>query len=113
VGDPGCALHHARTQYLEQPGGGSLRFTDNGGDPVEIQTDAPAGPGTFSYYLPGRRPPFRSDDRAERAGNSAGMGCDQPGVTWESIGINGAEAPLILKWDQTLFSRYLKDNSPA
>jgi lysophospholipase L1-like esterase len=37
----------------------------------------------------------------------------QPGVTWEAIGINGAEAPLILRWDQKLFSQYIKDNSPA
>ncbi len=40
-------------QYLQQPGGGSLRFTDNGSDPVEIQTDAPdIGPGTYKYTLP-------------------------------------------------------------
>lgn len=31
----------------------------------------------------------------------------QPGVTWESMGINGAEAPLMLRWNQALFTGYL------
>jgi len=40
-------------QYLQQPGGGSLRFSDNGLDTAEIQTDAQeTGPGTYSYSCP-------------------------------------------------------------
>ena len=31
----------------------------------------------------------------------------QPGVTWEAMGINGAEAPLMLRWNQALFTAYL------
>jgi len=101
-------------QYLEQPGGGGLRFTDNDGDPIEIQTatDQP-GPGTFHYTCPTGDHHFeiRTEDRAPVT--LLGWVATQPGVTWESIGINGAEAPLILKWNQPLFSQYLKDNSPA
>ena len=101
-------------QYLQQPGGGSLRFTDNGGDPVEIETDAPAtGPGTFSYICPAGDHHFEVTTERSAPVTLLGWVATQPGVTWESLGINGAEAPLILKWDQTLFSRYLKDNSPA
>jgi lysophospholipase L1-like esterase len=101
-------------QYLQQPGGGGLRFTDNGGDPVEIATDAPdTGPGTFSYICPAGDHHFEVMTEQSAPVTLLGWVATQPGVTWESIGINGAEAPLILKWDQTLFSRYLKDNSPA
>jgi len=101
-------------QYLQQPGGGSLRFTDNGGDPVEIETDAPiAGPGTYSYFCPPGDHHFEVATEQRAPVTLLGWVATQPGVTWESIGINGAEAPLILKWDQPLFSRYLKDNSPA
>jgi len=101
-------------QYLQQPGGGRLRFTDNGGEPVEIETDAPeAGPGTFSYPCPEGDHHFEVTTEQSAPVSLLGWVATQPGVTWESIGINGAEAPLILKWDQTLFSRYLKDNSPA
>jgi len=101
-------------QYLEQPGGGSLRFTDNGGDPVEIETDAPiAGPGTYSYFCPDGDHHFEVTTEQRAPVTLLGWVATQPGVTWESIGINGAEAPLILKWDQALFSSYLKENSPA
>lgn len=101
-------------QYLEQPGGGSFTFTDNGGDPVEIQTDAAAtGPGTFTYNCPEGEHRFEILTEENAPVTLFGMVALQPGVTWESIGINGAEAPLMLKWDQSIFSQYLKDNSPA
>jgi lysophospholipase L1-like esterase len=101
-------------QYLEQPNGGSLRFTDNDGEPVEIDTDAAqTGPGTFTYTCPAGDHSFRLETEKNAPVTLFGWVATQPGVTWEAIGINGAEAPLILKWDQVLFSRYLKDNSPA
>ena len=110
--DAPCAT--LELQYLQQPGGGRLRFTDNGGEPVEIETDAPeTGPGTFSYLCPEGDHHFEVMTEESAPVSLLGWVATQPGVTWESIGINGAEAPLILKWDQTLFSRYLKDNSPA
>ena len=31
----------------------------------------------------------------------------QPGVTWEAMGLNGAQAPLILDWYQPIFTSYL------
>ena len=37
----------------------------------------------------------------------------QPGITWEAMGINGAEAPLILRWNQPLFQGYLAAAHPA
>ena len=101
-------------QYLQQHGGGSFRFSDNGGQPTEIETDAPdTGPGTFSYICQPGDHHFEVTTEQSAPVTLLGWVATQPGVTWESIGINGAEAPLILKWDQTLFSRYLKDNSPA
>jgi lysophospholipase L1-like esterase len=101
-------------QYLQQPGGGSLRFTDNGADAAEIETDAATpGPGTFSYVCPTGDHHFEVTTEQRAPVTLLGWVATQPGVTWESIGINGAEAPLMLKWDQPLFSRYLKDNSPA
>ncbi len=101
-------------QYLQQPGGGSLRFSDNGVDTAEIQTDAAAaGPGTYTYFCTPGDHHFEVTTGHSAPVTLLGWVATQPGVTWESIGINGAEAPLILKWDQPLFSQYLKDNSPA
>jgi len=101
-------------QFLQQPGGGNLLFTDNGGDPVTIATDATEiGPGTFRYNCPPGDHHFEVQTEDYAPVTLLGWVATQPGVTWEMIGINGAEAPLILKWDQKLFSQYLKDNSPA
>ena len=101
-------------QYLQQPGGGTLRFSDNGIDTAEIQTDAAAtGPGTYTYFCTAGEHHFDVTTEQSAPVTLLGWVATQPGVTWESIGINGAEAPLILKWDQSLFSQYLKDNSPA
>ena len=35
------------------------------------------------------------------------------GITYEALGINGAEAPLILRWDENMQSSYLKERTPA
>jgi lysophospholipase L1-like esterase len=101
-------------EYLAQPGGGSLSFTDNAGDPVEIDTAADAiGPGSFHYSCPAGDHHFLLTKADSSPVTLLGWVATQPGVTWEAIGINGAEAPLILRWDQKLFSEYIKDNSPA
>lgn len=101
-------------QYLEQPGGGGLRFTDNDGDPVEIQTASDAvAAGTFNYNCTPGDHVFRVTTEQDAPVALLGWVTTQPGVTWECLGINGAEAPLMLRWDQQLFSSYLKDNSPA
>ena len=110
--DAPCAT--LELEYLQQPGGGSLQFTDNRSYPVEIQTDAPdIGPGTYKYACPAGDHHFEVITNQNAPVTLLGWVATQPGVTWESIGINGAEAPLILKWDQALFSSYLKENSPA
>ena len=101
-------------EFLAQPSGGSLSFTDNGGDPVEISTAADAiGPGSFHYACPAGDHHFLLTKEDSSPVTLLGWVATQPGVTWEAIGINGAEAPLILRWDQKLFAQYIKDNSPA
>jgi lysophospholipase L1-like esterase len=110
--DASCAS--LELQYLQQPGGGSLRFTDNGGEPTVIATDGTeTGPGTFRYTCTPGDHHFELETADYAPVTLLGWVATQPGVTWEMIGINGAEAPLILRWDQKLFSQYLKDNSPA
>jgi lysophospholipase L1-like esterase len=101
-------------EFLAQPGGGSLSFTDNGGDPIEVDTAADAiGPGSFHYTCQAGDHHFVLIKEDNSPVTLFSWVATQPGVTWESIGINGAEAPLILRWDQKLLSQYIKDNSPA
>jgi hypothetical protein len=42
-----------------------------------------------------------------------GFVTEQPGVTYEAIGLNGAEASLMTRWDQTVFDGYLRHRDPA
>ena len=42
-----------------------------------------------------------------------GFVTEQPGLTYEAIGLNGAEAGLILRWDQPIFESYLRQRDPA
>lgn len=101
-------------EYLVQPGGGSIQFTDNGTPMAEIDTDGESyAAGRFSYQCPVGDHHFALTTESDQPVTLLGWVATQPGVTWECLGINGAEAPLILKWDQALFSSYLKSNDPA
>jgi lysophospholipase L1-like esterase len=101
-------------EYLVQPGGGSIQFTDNGTLVTEIDTDGQSyEPGSFNYQCPVGDHHFAVITESNQPVTLLGWIATKPGVTWECLGINGAEAPLILKWDQALFSSYLKSNDPA
>ncbi len=115
-------------QYLQQPGGGSLEVSDNGQVVGRIDTGTPApdtatgisttagvgyGAGTWRYdcpnaqgyaYMPHHFVLTTQTDAPVRLLGTVAL---QPGATWEAMGINGAEAPLMLKWEQTLFTTYL------
>ena len=103
--------------FLKQPGGGGLRVTDNDIVIADLPTDASAAtPGTFRYTCPENDLPsagepdhhFVVTTESSAPVRLFGLTTLEPGATWESIGINGAVAPLILRWDQTLFTTYLR-----
>lgn len=108
--------------YLQQPGGGALKLTDNGVEVASITTDSPGfSPGNLRYTCPDapNQPDPEPDHHFVLTTQSNapvrlfGLTALQPGVTWESIGINGAEAPLLLRWDQALFTPYLRDSAAS
>ncbi len=66
-----------------------------------LHYDCPAGSHHFSFTSQGGGPV-----------RLLGTVALQPGITWESIGINGAEAPLLLRWNQRLFQGYMAAAAP-
>lgn len=101
-------------EYLIQPGGGTIQFTDNGTPVSELDTAGENfAPGAYHYQCPAGDHHFSVITESNQPVTLLGWVATEPGVTWECLGINGAEAPLILKWDQPLFSAYLKSNDPA
>jgi lysophospholipase L1-like esterase len=100
--------------YFRQPGGGEFVVEDNEAELERISTDGEAGPGYFRRVLPAgmHRLAARTLDAApvrlfgwvlEKGG----------GVTWEPLGINGAQADLLLLWDERLLKSHLERRNPA
>jgi lysophospholipase L1-like esterase len=110
-----------QVQYLRQPGGGALDFSDNGQPVSEIKTgtedsaDAAAserGAGTFTYSCTPGEHEFQLITLDSAPVRLLGLVTEQAGVTYECLGINGAVAPLILKWNQQMFADYLGQRNP-
>jgi lysophospholipase L1-like esterase len=107
-----------QVEYLRQPGGGGLDFSVDGQPVSEIKTgtDADAsserGAGTFTYSCSPGVHEFQLITLDSAPVRLLGLVTEQAGVTYECLGINGAVAPLILKWNQQMFADYLGQRSP-
>jgi lysophospholipase L1-like esterase len=112
-----------QVQFLRQPGGGRLRFSDNGVFISDIDTgdqeataagtaERSTGAGTMTYAcIPGLHDfELTTLDRAPV--RLLGLVTEQPGITYECLGINGAVAPLMLRWNQQIFADYLRQRDP-
>lgn len=100
--------------YLRQPGGGSLELTEQNEMLDTISTDGALGPGYYRREVePGPHVyTLRTRDRASV--RLFGWVTGNPeGVTYETLGINGAQASTILNWDVNLFGSNLADRNPA
>lgn len=123
-------------QYLRQPSGGRLRFTDNGTYISDIVTESDDGEDASSQAAsagensPASEPartaaasltyaciPGTHDFQVTTLDNAPvrllGMVTEQPGITYECLGINGAVAPLMLRWNQAVFAQYLRERDPS
>jgi lysophospholipase L1-like esterase len=104
-------------EYLRQPQGGRLSFTDNGIPISEIDTASPpndpsSGAGTFTYACTPGEHAFTLTTLDRAPVRLLGLVTEQPGVTYECLGINGAVAPLMLRWNQQIFADYLRQRDP-
>jgi lysophospholipase L1-like esterase len=100
--------------YLKQPEGGRLSVSVDGGSDAVIETDGERGPGYFQVEVDEGRHELalRTLDAApvRLFGWVAEHGS---GVTYESLGINGAQASLILNWNEDLYDEHLRQRDPA
>ena len=107
----------AEIQYLVQPQGGHFTISIDGSSPEGIpatSTDGSLGPGSQEIQLSPGQHHFAVDLAGD--GNVRLLGWvteNNSGITYEALGINGAEAPLILRWDENMQSSYLKERTPA
>lgn len=98
--------------FMRQPGGGSLRILDDGQAVDTISTDGERGPG---YYQFGSASGHLEVETLENKpvkllGWVAENG---PGVTYETLGINGAQAHIFDRWQKDAWADQLQRRDPA
>ena len=105
---------HAELLFLRQPGGGSFDIYLNGEHQGTVDTDGETGPA--SLELPTGRGPMlylfrtRSNAPVRLLGSIVQ---NRAGITWETLGINGAQVSQILDWDPRLLATHVAKRDPA
>lgn len=100
--------------YYQQPGGGSLQLYDNGVPVERLSTDGDPSP---AYYrledMPGpHKLELETLDHAPV--RLFGWVAEKPtGVTYETLGINGAGASIILDWNEETLRSNIERRNPA
>lgn len=100
--------------YYQQPGGGTVDLYDNGTPLDRISTDGEASP---AYFHLSREPgphllELETVDRGPV--RLFGWVAEHPtGVTYEELGINGAQASMILDWDEATLRSNIERRNPA
>ncbi len=100
--------------FWRRPDGGRLELYDNDVPVDVIATDGQTGPGFAEYDAgPGfHRFRLRTLDRSPV--RVFGWVVEKPsGVTYETLGINGAQASVILDWDEHLLASHIARRDPA
>src|SRR5579872_5464457 len=100
--------------YLQQPGGGAIQIYDNGVPVERFSTDGETAPSYFHYDAePGaHRLEAVTLDRAPV--RLFGWVSEKPsGVTYEALGINGAQASMMLNWNKDVLKSNIERRNPA
>jgi len=100
--------------YLRQPGGGQLEFSVDGAPTGTIDTDGESGPGVFSHIA--ALGPHQYTLRTLSSAPVRLFGWvaqNHSGVTYETLGINGAQASLMLDWNSSILAPELASRDPA
>lgn len=100
--------------YLRQPGGGQLEFSVDGAPMQTIDTAGEMGPGVFSYAAsPGPHQYLLRTLSSAPVRLFGWVAQNHAGVTYETLGINGAEANRILDWNPNILGPELTSRDPA
>ena len=100
--------------YYQQPGGGALQLYDNGLPVDRVSTDGEPSPAY--YHLEAMPGPHRLElETLDRAPvRLFGWVAEKPaGVTYETLGINGAQASIVLDWNEETLRSNIERRNPA
>ncbi|HLK66901.1 MAG TPA: SGNH/GDSL hydrolase family protein [Bryobacteraceae bacterium] len=101
-------------EYLQQPGGGDLALYDYDERLEQFSTNGATGPGFIRYQVPAGLHHFSLRTLDARPVRLFGWVADKSaGVTYEALGINGAEAAVMMRWDENMLATYLQRRNPG
>ncbi len=110
--DANC--QQAELLYLQQPGGGAFELRVDSGDSLRVETDGDRAPGFVKIPVEPGEHRFAIRTLDSKPVRLFGWTTDNVhGVTWETLGINGAQASMLLSWDEPLLRAHLYRRSPA
>lgn len=100
--------------YYQEPGGGSLQLYDNGAPVDRITTDGEAGPAYYHFdSIPGEHK-LEVETLDEAPVRLFGWVAEkETGVTYEELGINGAQASIVLDWNEETLRSNIERRNPA
>jgi lysophospholipase L1-like esterase len=100
--------------YLQQPGGGEVELTIDGQNAGAFTTDGDLGPGQSEYALTPGMHQLTLRTLHFAPVRLFGWTLDNKrGVTVETLGINGAQANVILNWDEKIWETELTQRNPS
>ena len=103
-----------KLHYLQQPGGGQIEFAVDGATLETINTDGELAPGIYQYTSSGGAHEYSIrtlDDAPVRLFGWVAQ--NRLGITYETLGINGAQASLMLDWNESILNGEMADREPA
>ncbi len=101
--------------YLQQPGGGEVELTIDGQSAGNFSTDGDLGPGQSEYQLQTgeHRLSMRTLNAAPVRLFGWALDNKPPGVTFETLGINGAQANVFLGWNEQIWASEFNQRNPS
>jgi lysophospholipase L1-like esterase len=110
--DATCA--QAELLYLERPGGGSFQVSVDHGEPLRVDTNGPLRAAYLKIPIAPGAHRFEVRTLDARPVRLFGWVTENPrGITYETLGINGAQANMLLNVDESLFVEHLSRRNPA
>ena len=100
--------------YLQMPGGGELELFDNDQMVKRFSTDGDIAATMLPYQTSPGIHTLKLLTLQNRPVRLLGWSTDRDsGVTYESLGINGAQASIFFRWKDTMVASYLQQRDPA
>ena len=100
--------------YYRQPPGGSFELYVNGMNLATVDTAGEAGPGYFRAEIGEGPHAIELKTLSASPVRLFGWVLENPrGITWETLGINGAQADLVLGWQNELLRSQIERRDPA